>query len=697
MKTLKQFFTKSLITLSAILAATLAPLTSHAAGLLTPTSSQLGELTIREHHVDVVINNGYVITSVDQTFFNPHSQDLEAIYSFPVPEKAAVGELTYWIDDKPIVGEVVEKKQARAIYEQEKQAGRETAIVEKEEYRAFNIAVSPVRANADVRIRLVYIQAAHIDTSVGRYVYPLEDGGIDEVKNAFWSRNEAVSEKFSFNLRLHSGFPVDALRLPQNSSATINKISNKEWTVNLANMTGSLNAKGEEEITTEKNTQAVAARLDKDILVYWRLADDLPGAMELVTYKEPNKTEGTFMLTLTPGDDLNHLQQGKDWVFVLDISGSMNGKYSSLVEGVRQGLSKLRTSDRFKIVLFNNNATDFTQGFLPVTQANIEPVLTRLQNHQPGGGTNLYAGLSRGVSGLDTDRSSAIILVTDGVANVGTTEKKAFTKLLKKHDVRLFTFVMGNSANRPLLDEMTAVSNGFAQSISNADDITGQILLAAQKMTHESLRNITIDIKGVRTSNLTPKKISSLYRGEQLVVLGHYVGDGSETQNATITVKGKSGDREQVYKSSMNFTNDQKHPELERLWAFGMIEHLQNQLNYYLDDNPDTKQAITDIAKQYGLVTDYTSMIVVREEVLQQLGIDPNNKQRVEKEQQAKAAREQSPSASQVNSQPISNNPRPALTGNGNGGGGGGGGGSLSIWFALFMSGVLFYRRYKRV
>ncbi|MGH1439381.1 MAG: VIT and vWA domain-containing protein [Cellvibrionaceae bacterium] len=692
MKSLHNLSKRILNSLAAIIGM-MATLSSQAAGLLTPTDSQLGQLDIREHHVNVVINNGYVTTSVDQTFFNPNTQDVEAIYSFPVPEKAAVGEFTYWIDGKPIVGEVVEKEKARTIYEQEKQAGREAAIVEKDEYRTFDIAVSPVRANSDVRIRLVYIQAAHIDTSVGRYVYPLEDGGVDEVKNAFWSRNEVVSEKFSFNLHLHSGFPVDALRLPQHNSATINKINNKEWTVNLANVAGSLNAKGEEEITTEKNTQTVAARLDKDILVYWRLADNLPGAMELVTYNEENKSKGTFMLTLTPGDDLNNLQQGKDWVFVLDISGSMNGKYSSLVEGVRQGLAKLRANDRFKVVLFNNNATDFTQGFLPVTQANVEPVLTRLQNHQPGGGTNLYAGLNQGVSGLDADRSSAIILVTDGVANVGTTEKKAFTKLLKKHDVRLFTFVMGNSANRPLLDEMTAVSNGFAQSISNADDITGQILLAAQKMTHESLRNITIDIKGVRTSDLTPKKISSLYRGEQLVVLGHYVNNGSEIQNATITIKGKSGDREQVYKSNMNFANDQKHPELERLWAFGMIEHLQNQLDYYLDDNTDTKQAITDIAKQYSLVTDYTSMIVVREEVLQQLGIDPNNKQRVEKEQQARATREQNPTASQTNQQPISNKPRPSLTGSGNGGGGGG---SLSIWFLLIMSSLLFFRRIQK-
>lgn len=694
---------KQLVIGSALSLAALVSTVSQAAGLLTPSNSQLGELNIREHHVNVTIDSGYVTTSVEQVFFNPNSQDLEAIYTFPVPEKAAVGEFTYWIDGQPVVGEVVEKKKAKTIYEQEKQAGRETALVEKDSYKTFDISVSPVRANSDVRIRLVYIQAAHIDTSVGRYVYPLEKGGVDEHKNAFWSRNEAVTEKFSFNVHLRSGYPVDAVRLPKHGGAIVQKLTDKEWTVNLANhhnqafqndvelnQTPAQVVNESETLTTNvSNTvpQAAVANLNEDIVVYWRLVDGLPGGVDMVTYREPGQTQGTFMLTLTPGDDLNALQQGKDWIFVLDISGSMQGKYASLIEGVRQGLSQLRTSDRFKVVLFNNQAIDFTQGFLSVTQANIDPVLNRLQNHQPGGGTNLYAGLNNGVKGLDADRSSAVILVTDGVANVGTTEKKAFIKLLKKADVRLFTFVMGNSANRPLLEEMTTVSNGFALSISNADDISGQIMLASQKMTHEALRHLKLSIDGVRVSDITPENIRTLYRGEQLIVLGHYQQSG----NADIRFKGKAGANDQDYSVRINFPEtDTSHPELERLWAYAYIEHLQGQLDYF-GANADTEQAITDVAQQYGLVTDYTSMIVVREEVKQQLGIQSNNQQRVNKEQQARKLREQQvqaiqtkrqqqtfsngASSQQPSSQPTSTRPST----------GGGGGGSASLWTAMVI------------
>ncbi|MCP4386786.1 MAG: hypothetical protein GY802_00700, partial [Gammaproteobacteria bacterium] len=194
---------------------------SQAAGLLTPANGSLDALETREHHVNVVIEDGYAITTVNQVFHNPHGQDLEAIYSFPVPEKAAVAEFTVWIDGQPVTSEVLEKKQARQVYESEKSAGHDAGLMVKDDYRTFDMRVSPVRAGQDTRIRFAYIQPAYVDTGMGRYVYPLEDGGVDEKKLAFWTANETVQEKFSFKLELKSTYPIDALRLPHHPQAII--------------------------------------------------------------------------------------------------------------------------------------------------------------------------------------------------------------------------------------------------------------------------------------------------------------------------------------------------------------------------------------------------------------------------------------------------------------------------------------------
>lgn len=647
-----------------------------AAGLMTPANSNLPQLQIKQHHVNVVIENGYAITSVEQVFFNPNDQELEAVYSFPVPEKAAVGEFTYWIDGQPITGEVLEKKQAREVYEHEKSQGRETALVEQDAHRTFENYVYPVRAQQDVKIKLVYIQPVHVDSGIGRYVYPLEEGGVDQEKLAFWSYNSAVTEAFSFNVTLRSAYPIDGLRLPHHPQAAPTSTDPQQWQVSLFNGTAA-----EEEGVSEP--AQIVHTLDKDIVLYWRHQQGLPGSIDMITHKEPGSERGTFMMTITPGDDLAQINEGRDWVFVLDLSGSMQGKYHSMIEGVNRGLQKLNPEDRFRVILFNDSAREITRGYIPATGENVKNFVQQLENTPPNGGTNLYAGLKKGIDGLDADRASALILVTDGEANVGTTEKKAFLQLLEQKDVRLFTFVMGNSANRPLLDGMTKVSNGFAISISNSDDIVGQIMLATDKLTHEALHDIDLSINGVKVKDLTPARIGSLYHGQQLIVFGHYWGHGT----ADVSIDGKISGQSKGYNTRFAFPQQStSNPEVERLWAYASIEELQQKMDYFGAD-ADTQQAIVDIAKEYSLVTDYTSMVVVREEIFKQLNIDRTNATRVTKENQARTDRSVTPVQNnrQDTQQPAFNAPRAYPKS--------GGGGSINGWLLILLLPLLLVRK----
>ena len=169
---------------------------------------------MQTHHVQVTINNGFARTEVDQVFANSGDLDLEAVYSFPVPRQASLSELSLWIDGREVLGEVLEKQQARRMYEKQKNRGNDTALAEKDDYKTFNVRVSPVRAQDQTRVRLVYYQPLEVDLNIGRYVYPLEEGGVDEERIAFWSVDDKVHSSFSFNLTLKSAFPVQDIRLP---------------------------------------------------------------------------------------------------------------------------------------------------------------------------------------------------------------------------------------------------------------------------------------------------------------------------------------------------------------------------------------------------------------------------------------------------------------------------------------------------
>ncbi|MEW6647634.1 MAG: VIT and VWA domain-containing protein [Pseudomonadota bacterium] len=653
---------------------------AQAAGLLTPADGRLPALDLKEHHVNVVVEDGYAVTTVEQVFHNPHDRDLEAIYSFPVPEHGAVGEFTLWIDGKPVTGEVLEKKEARRVYEEEKAAGRDAGITEKDSYKTFDISVSPVRAGQDTRTRLVYVQAAHVDTGIGRYVYPLEEGGVDEEKLSFWTADSKVTSAFSFNLHLKSGYPVDAVRLPNQANAQVSQVGPGEWKVSIGNGAAAAQEEGGAQAPAF-NPQAQQAgavfTLDKDLVVYWRHQAGLPGSVDLVTYKPDAGKRGTFMLTVTPGEDLKPITEGSDWIFVLDISGSMQGKYATLADGVQRALGKMRPNDRFRIVLFNDRAQELTNGYVNATAEMVKHYSDEVARIQPTNGTNLYAGVELGLSALEADRTSAIVLVTDGVANVGETAQRKFIEMIKRKDTRLFTFIMGNSANRPMLEAMTKASGGFAVSISNSDDIVGQLLTAVSKVSHEALHGVEVKIGGVKVADLTPKEIGSLYRGQQLIVMGHYFDGG----NARVELTGRISGQPKTYKTEFAFPRQSKdNPELERLWAYAAIEDIQSEMEDF-GEKADLKRAATDIALEYSLVTDHTSMIVLREEQFAARNIQRNNQQRVAVEQAAQQQRAQSaPVSRRVDQQqPMYTTPRPSHSS-------GGGGGAIDGFMLLLLA-----------
>lgn len=603
---------------------------SKGAGLLKPTNGNATDVFIKSHHVTVTINNGFAKTEVDQVFGNNSDVDLEAVYTFPVPKQASLSEVSLWIDGKEIIGEVVEKKQARQLYEDQVAKGNDTAIAEKNDYMTFDVAVYPVRAGGQTRIRLVYYQPIEIDSNVGRYQYPLAEGGVDDQRIAFWSVDDQVHEAFSFDLTLKSAFPVKDVRLPGYMDKAIVEQAGQAEEEQL----------GQTDIYHVRLESAEGDALTRDIVVYYRLADDVPARVEVIPYRESKNADGTFMVIITPAADLQPVKEGVDWVFVLDKSGSMNGgKIATLADGVSRVIGQMSPNDRFRIITFNNGAQDFSGGYQNATPANVQSILAKIKTLNADGGTNLFAGISMAYNRLDDDRTTNILLVTDGVANVGPTQHSDFLNLLRKYDIRLFTFVIGNSANQPLMERLAKDSNGFAMNISQSDDIVGRIMQIKNKVLYESLHDVELKFHGERVKDLTPVKPGSLYQGQQLVMFGRYAGSGP----VKVELKAKISGQEKSWDCEADFPEvDTDNPEIERLWALSMIDETMQEIREK-GETDSLRKTIMDLGTEYSLVTDYTSMIVLSDEQMEEAGIQRRNANRVNRERTAQQQRQNQP------------------------------------------------------
>jgi len=599
--------------------ALLAARAGFAAGTLTPKGSPHTPIQIKDHQVEVVINNGFAKTEVTQTFFNPNTEDLEAIYSFPLPKSASLSEVTIWAGEQELNGEVVERDEAKRIYEEERDQGNDAGMAGKEDFKSFDFAVSRVPAGGETRIRFVYYQPLAIDTGVGRYVYPLAEGGTDEVAESFWTRNAKVEGTFAVHVELKSAWPVADVRVPgYENAAAVDKKGDGDFEVKL---------------------EAQQASLEHDFIFYYRLADGLPGRVELVPYRAAKDAPGTFMLVVTPGIDLGPITGGADYCFVLDTSGSMQTKIAALTRGVTRALGQMRPTDRFRIVTFRDNAHDLTGGFQAATPENVAAALKQMESLTADGSTNLYAGLDLALKGLDDDRATSIVLVTDGVTNTGVVDPKEFQRLLARYDVRVFGFVMGNSGNWPLMQAIGRASGGFSAGVSNDDDIVGQILLAKSKITSEALHDVDLAIKGVKISDLSdlPKKI---YRGQQLVLFGRYEEGG----RASVNLKARLTGVDKTYTTTFDFPDvDTESPEIERLWALDRTEEIGAKADAGLLPEEEARAAIRDLGLAYQLVTDHTSMVILSDAAFEGRGIERRNRSRVAAERAAQAVRQGQP------------------------------------------------------
>jgi Ca-activated chloride channel family protein len=635
---------------------------SQAAGILTPVSSADQAVEIQDHHVDVRITDGFARTLIQQTFSNPNAHDVEAIYAFPLPESASLSEITIHSGETVLQGEVIPRADAERIYEEEKSKGNDVGMGSKESYQRYEFRVFPIRPGVETRIEVVYYQPLKIDLGVGRYVYPIEEGGTDEAAESFWTRNETVARSFSAEVSVRSGYPLDDLRIKGFPGAAVEESPNHyKW-----------------------RFDSPGGTLNQDLVVYYRLAQDLPGRVDMLTYKPGEAEPGYFMMTVTPGIDLQPITQGTDYLFILDLSGSMNGKMATLTSGVEKALGELRPEDRVQVVTFSDQARQLTRDWVTLTPSNAQELIQKVSGLTAGGSTNLYDGLRLGLKQIDDDRPTNVILITDAVTNTGALDPADFHALLKQHDVRLFGFLMGNSANWPLMRAICDASDGLYSSVSNADDIVGKILVSKEKIVYESLLDVDLQIDGVRTSDLTEDFTGKVFRGQQLTIFGRYKSGGEA--DLRLNARKTTGDLN--YKTTVHFPDQSlDYPELERLWAMSRIEQIELLQSIGKLSGSESKESIRDLGVAYQLVTDETSMIVLADEGFQRHGIERKNQDRIQLEQSAQTQRQGTVTSTRVDQQnPMFKAPAPRI---GSGGGGGGGGAfGLEVIGLLALTGL---------
>ena len=313
------------LALAALLA--LAP-SAPAGGVLIANGGLGGKMKITKHQVRVAVQHGIAVTEVEQVFLNEEDRIIEGLYIFPVPKRASVAQFSMWINGKEMIGEVVERERARQIYESYKATRVDPGLLEQVDYKTFEMRIFPIAPRGEQRVRVVYYQELDVDDDWATYVYPLATSprpGLDESTGTFSLDFEVAS-------------PV--------AIADVKSPSHQDRFVIAKNTRNAIHA----------SLEATDAGLGRDVVIAYRL-DRATTGMDIVT-STPKGEDGYFCMTVTAGPELDRPEQGADYVFVLDCSGSMrsDGKLGLSRKSITSFIHSLEDGDRFDVIAFNIRA-----------------------------------------------------------------------------------------------------------------------------------------------------------------------------------------------------------------------------------------------------------------------------------------------------------------------------------------------------
>ncbi|MBX7175032.1 MAG: VWA domain-containing protein [Pyrinomonadaceae bacterium] len=566
----------------------------------------LGLCPLKHTDVKAEISGFLSRVRVTQEFENKFEKPIEAVYVFPLPQDSAVDDMTMKIGSRTIRGKIMKREEARKIYETAKNAGQTASLLDQERPNIFTQAVANIMPNEKIIIEISYVETLKYEDGSYEFMFPMVVGPRYKPASMTAEQKQAISppvavdtragHDISLEINLNAGVPIEGIRSTSHEIETTNQNSNTA-TIKL------------------KDSQTIP---NKDFILRYDVAGKKINDAVLTHH---NGKGGYFTLILQPPDKVEIKDVSpKEIVFVLDTSGSMEGfPIEKAKESMKMALEGLYPNDTFNLITFAGDTAILFDKPVPATKANLKKAQAFLDSRQGGGGTEMMKAIKAALAPSDSQKHLRIVcFMTDGyIGNEG----EILSEIQKHPNARVFSFGIGSSVNRFLLDKMASEGRGEVEYVSLKDDGT-----KAAKRFHERIRNplltdISIDWNGLQVADVYPKKINDLFSAKPLIIHGRYTKSGS----GTIKLKGKFAGKEVIREIPVNFAENQAGNDvLATLWARTRIDDLTSKDYNSVAQNdktqPEIEQTITQIGLEYRLMTQFTSFVAVEEKVVNQGG-----------------------------------------------------------------------------
>ncbi|MDH3530813.1 MAG: VIT domain-containing protein, partial [Acidobacteriota bacterium] len=571
----------------------------------------LGDVTLKRTDVRADISGFIARVNVRQEFVNNFGEPIEAVYVFPLSHDGAVDRMTMKIGSRTIKGVVMRREEARKAYETAKQAGQTAALLDQERPNIFTQSVANILPGESIVIDISYVETLKYEGGTYEFVFPMvvgprynpgartgvrSGGGTSEDTNQVPDASKITpgisknrtGHDVSVEVNLEAGVPI------QNLVSELHKIE----TQNLSASRAAVKLRNE---TTIPN---------RDFILRY----DVTGLkIEDAVLIHRDSRGGFFSMIIQPPDDMTIEDlTPKEIVFVLDTSGSMGGfPIEKAKEAMLLSLEGLHPRDTFNIITFAGDTRVLFDEPVPATQGHLETAKAFLKSRSGGGGTEMMKAIRAALEPSGSQEHLRIVcFMTDGYVG----NDMAIIEEIQKHEnARVFSFGIGNSVNRYLLENMASQGNGEAEIIMLESESKAAAERFYKRVRTPVLTDLSIDWNGMPVDDVYPSKLTDLFTAKPVVVNGRF----TDSRSGSIKLKGKIAGQYYEREIKVEFPDQESgHDVLATLWARRKVSELMNKDLSGIQNrngNEEIEEQITNIGLEFGILTQFTSFVAIEE------------------------------------------------------------------------------------
>lgn len=581
-------------------------------------------------HVEARIVDFVAHVVVTQRYLNDGMSPLECKYCFPLEEHAAVCEFEAFINGKHIIGVVQSKKQARETYDDAIASGQGAYLLEQTAPDVFTMTVGNLPPSQEVLIRITYVVELRLDEISGSLLFSLPTT-IAPRKYQEPNNNDPNNQNSQIVSEYASQVPYGlTLQLELNMPSFIEQVQSE---------THRIIVERPEDVGNKFSATvkfATKERMDRDFLMQIRLREPHSPRVWIEQHSSSSSSKSDCVLDVD--EPQNHAvrpassskavmlafyprfefqQVNSEFIFLVDRSGSMGGnpirQASQTMQAILERLSGIGTST-FNIIGFGSQFDSLFKGnSVEVNPPNITTAIQYCSSMTADlGGTNLLAPLHFIFNHMDHQKSHAVQLfvLTDG--EVENTASVIATVRANAHIARVFTFGIGSSVSKSLVDGMARAGHGKAEYIvSSADDFKGKVFNQFQRSLQPALTNVTLDWPSNTAFKQAPIKLPPMFNLDRYLVYAFVSPDCSLVGRHTVTLKATSPDGP----VQLGLTVDLDSPAISgktihRLAAKTLIKELEESSQ---DHSDELVAQIVELGTKFGLVSNYTSFVAIEQ------------------------------------------------------------------------------------